>query len=207
MGATHYSHWFQPLTGATAEKHDSFIEWNSADRVIEKFSGSQLIQGEPDASSFPSGGLRSTYEARGYTGWDPTSPVFLWSGGDGMTLCIPSIFFSWTGDVLDTKIPLLRSDKKLNDAVLRLLKLTGIDATHVNTTLGCEQEYFVIDRAWRNLRPDLVMGGRTVFGASPAKGQQLQDHYFGAVKDRILAYMRDFEIAACEAGNSCKNAP
>lgn len=200
MGATHYSHWFQPLTGATAEKHDAFIDWCAPDQVIEKFSGKQLIQGEPDASSFPSGGLRSTYEARGYTGWDPTSPVFLWNGGDGMTLCIPSIFFSWTGDVLDTKIPLLRSDSKLNDAVLRLLKLTGIQADHINTTLGCEQEYFVIDRAWRNLRPDLVLGGRTVFGASAPKGQQLQDHYFGAVKDRILAFMRDFEVEALKLG-------
>lgn len=199
-GATHYSHWFQPLTGASAEKHDSFIEWKSTDQVIEKFSGKQLIQGEPDASSFPSGGLRSTYEARGYTGWDPMSPVFVWSGGDGVTMCIPSVFFSWTGDVLDTKIPLLRSDKVLNDAVMRLLKLTGIPATHVSTTLGCEQEYFVIDRAWRNLRPDLVMAGRTVFGAQPPKGQELQDHYFGAVKDRILCYMRDFEIAALKLG-------
>lgn len=200
LGATHYSHWFQPLTGASAEKHDSFIEWKSPDQVIEKFSGKQLIQGEPDASSFPSGGLRSTYEARGYTGWDPTSPVFVWSGGDGVTLCIPSVFFSWTGDVLDTKIPLLRSDKVINDAILRLLKLTGISATHVNSTLGCEQEYFVIDRAWRNLRPDLVMAGRTVFGASPPKGQELQDHYFGVVKDRILSYMSDFEIAALKLG-------
>lgn len=200
MGATHYSHWFQPLTGATAEKHDSFIDWTAPGTVIEKFSGGQLIQGEPDASSFPSGGLRSTYEARGYTGWDPTSPVFLWCGGDGMTLCIPSIFFSWTGDVLDTKIPLLRSDKKLNDAVLRLLHLTGIQASHINTTLGCEQEYFVIDRIWRNLRPDLVMGGRTVLGASASKGQQLQDHYFGSVKDRVLAFMCDFENAAWKLG-------
>ena len=121
-GATHYSHWFQPLTGASAEKHDSFIDWNTPDGVIEKFNGKQLIQGEPDASSFPSGGLRSTYEARGYTGWDPTSPVFLWKGGDGITLCIPSVFFSWTGDVLDSKIPLLRSDARINQAVLRLLK-------------------------------------------------------------------------------------
>lgn len=199
-GATHYSHWFQPLTGASAEKHDSFIEWKSQDQMIEKFTGKQLIQGEPDASSFPSGGLRSTYEARGYTGWDPTSPVFVWYGGDGVTLCIPSVFFSWTGDVLDTKIPLLRSDKIINDAVMRLLKVTGIHATHVNSTLGCEQEYFVIDRAWRNLRPDLVMSGRTVFGASAPKGQELQDHYFGAVKDRILCYMRDFEIAALKLG-------
>lgn len=199
-GATHYTHWFQPLTGATAEKHDAFIDWNSPDQVIEKFNGKQLIQGEPDASSFPSGGLRSTYEARGYTGWDPTSPVFVWSGGDGVTLCIPSIFFSWTGAVLDQKIPLLRSDKIINDAVMRLLDLTGIPANYINTTLGCEQEYFVIDRAWRNLRPDLIMGGRTVFGAGAPKGQELQDHYFGAVKDRILCYMQDFELAALKLG-------
>lgn len=195
-GATHYSHWFQPLTGASAEKHDAFIDWHTPDKVIEKFSGKQLIQGEPDASSFPSGGLRSTYEARGYTGWDPTSPVFVWSGGDGVTLCIPSVFFSWTGDVLDSKIPLLRSDKKVQDAVIRLLQLTGISAQYVNSTLGCEQEYFVIDRVLRSLRPDLVMGGRTVFGAFPPKGQELQDHYFASVKDRILSFMQDFEEEA-----------
>jgi len=199
-GATHYSHWFQPLTGAIAEKHDSFIDWNAADQVIEKFSGKQLLQGEPDASSFPSGGLRSTYEARGYTGWDPTSPVFLWIAGDGVTLCIPSVFFSWTGDVLDSKIPLLRSDKKINDAVLRLLKLTGISARYVYSTLGAEQEYFVIDRALRNLRPDLVLQGKTVFGAPSPKGQELQDHYFGVVKDRILSFMHDFETAALQLG-------
>jgi glutamine synthetase len=200
QGATHYSHWFQPLTGATAEKHDAFIDWVTTDQVIEKFSGKQLIQGEPDASSFPSGGLRSTYEARGYTGWDPTSPAFVWSGGDGVTLCIPSVFFSWTGDVLDSKIPLLRSDVMISEAALRLLKLTGIKADYVHSTLGCEQEYFVIDRAWRNLRPDLVMAGRTVFGASAPKGQELQDHYFGAVKDRILYFMRDFENVALKLG-------
>lgn len=199
-GATHYSHWFQPLTGASAEKHDAFIDWDTPDKVLEKFSGKQLIQGEPDASSFPSGGLRSTYEARGYTGWDPTSPVFVWRGGDGVTLCIPSVFFSWTGDVLDSKIPLLRSDRKIHDATMRLLKLTGIPATAVNSTLGCEQEYFVIDRSWRNLRPDLVLAGRTVFGAHPPKGQELQDHYFGAVKDRILCFMQDFEDAALRLG-------
>lgn len=195
-GASHYSHWFQPLTGASAEKHDSFIDWISPDQVLDKFSGKQLLQGEPDASSFPSGGLRSTYEARGYTGWDPTSPVFVWKGGDGVTLCIPSVFFSWTGDVLDSKIPLLRSDKKIDDAALRLLKLTGIPATQVYSTLGCEQEYFVIDRAMRNLRPDLVLSGRTVFGAPSPKGQELQDHYFGTVKDRLLSFMREFEIEA-----------
>lgn len=195
-GASHYSHWFQPLTGASAEKHDSFIDWNSPDQVLEKFSGKQLLQGEPDASSFPSGGLRSTYEARGYTGWDPTSPVFVWKGGDGVTLCIPSVFFSWTGDVLDSKIPLLRSDKKIDQAALRLLKLTGIPANQVFSTLGCEREYFVIDRALRNLRPDLVLIGRTVFGAPSPKGQELQDHYFATVKDRLLSFMREFEIEA-----------
>lgn len=197
-GATHYCHWFQPLTGAGAEKHDSFIDWNTPDKVIEKFNGKQLLQGEPDASSFPSGGLRSTYEARGYTGWDPSSPVFLWRGGDGVTLCIPSIFFSWTGEVLDNKIPLLRSDKVINEAALRLIKLTGIDAKQIFSTLGSEQEYFVIDRSLRNLRPDLVLCGRTVFGAPPPKGQELQDHYFGAVKDRILRFMHEFEELAIE---------
>lgn len=199
-GATHYSHWFQPLTGATAEKHDAFIDWIATDQVIEKFNGKQLIQGEPDASSFPSGGLRSTYEARGYTGWDPTSPAFVWNGGDGVTLCIPSVFFSWTGDALDSKIPLLRSDALINEAALRLLRWSGIEASHVYSTLGCEQEYFVVDRAWRNLRPDLIMAGRTVFGAPSPKGQELQDHYFGAVKDRILYFMRDFELTALKLG-------
>lgn len=199
-GATHYCHWFQPLTGASAEKHDAFIDWNSPDGVIEKFNGKQLVQGEPDASSFPSGGLRSTYEARGYTGWDPTSPIFLWIAGDGITLCIPSIFFSWTGDVLDTKIPLLRSDARLNQVVLRLLKLTGLPVHYSYSTLGLEQEYFVIDRSLRNLRPDLILLGKTVLGAPPPKGQELQDHYFGSVKDRILAFMQSFENAAIELG-------
>lgn len=199
-GATHYSHWFQPLTGASAEKHDSFIDWHTADGIIEKFSGKQLLQGEPDASSFPSGGLRNTYEARGYTGWDPTSPIFLWKAGDGVTLCIPTIFFSWTGEVLDNKLPLLRSERKINQAVMRLLKLTQVEAAYVYSTLGFEQEYFVIDRALRDLRPDLVLLGKTVFGASPPKGQELQDHYFGSVKDRILAFMQDFEDSAIELG-------
>lgn len=196
-GATHYCHWFQPLTGASAEKHDAFIDWSkNSGEVIEKFTGDQLIQGEPDASSFPSGGLRNTYEARGYTGWDPTSPVFLWSGGDGLTLCIPTIFFSWTGEVLDEKIPLLRSDEKLNTAALRLLKLTGIEAGRVYSTLGLEQEYFVIDHGLRNARPDLLLLGKTVYGAPSPKGQELQDHYLGSVKDRILSYMQDFESEA-----------
>lgn len=199
-GATHYSHWFQPLTGSSAEKHDAFIDWNTPDQVIEKFNGKQLIQGEPDASSFPSGGLRSTYEARGHTGWDPTSPIFLWKGGDGMTLCIPSVFFSWTGNVLDTKIPLLRSEARLNQAILRLLKLTNLPALYTYSTLGLEQEYFVIDRSLRNLRPDLVLLGKTVLGSPSPKGQELQDHYFASVKDRILAFMQSFETAAIELG-------
>lgn len=203
LGATHYTHWFLPLTGSSAEKHDSFIVWEPpihSGKVIEHFSGKQLIQGEPDASSFPSGGLRSTYEARGYTGWDPTSPPFVWTAGDGVTLCIPSIFFSWTGEVLDHKLPLLRSDAKINQAVLRLLSLTGIQADVVMSTLGCEQEYFVIDRALRTARPDVLILGKTVCGAPPPKGQELQDHYFGAVKDRVLAFMREFEERALELG-------
>lgn len=199
-GATHFTHWFQPLTGTSAEKHDAFIEWVSPDQMIEQFTGKQLIQGEPDASSFPSGGLRSTFEARGYTGWDPTSPVFVWKEGDGITLCIPSVFFSWTGAVLDSKIPFHRSEKKLNDAVLRLLDLTGIKASRVYTTIGLEQEYFVIDRALRNLRPDLLLAGRTVFGAPSPKGQELQDHYFGSVKERILCFMHEFEKVALKLG-------
>lgn len=198
LGATHYTHWFQPLTGATAEKHDAFIEWSTPDKVIERFSGEQLLQGEPDASSFPSGGLRSTYEARGYTGWDPSSPVFVWKAGDGATLCIPSVFFSWTGDVLDTKIPLLRSDKMINQSVLRLLKMTGSEANSVYSSVGLEQEYFVVDKALRDRRPDLCLAGRTVFGAPSPKGQELQDHYFGSVKDRILRFMSDFESAALQ---------
>lgn len=199
-GATHFTHWFQPLTGSSAEKHDAFIEWISPDQLIERFTGKQLIQGEPDASSFPSGGLRSTYEARGYTGWDPTSPAFVWKEGDGRMLCIPSVFFSWTGDVLDSKIPLHRSERKLSDATLRLLSLTDIQASRVYTTIGLEQEYFVIDRALRYLRPDLLLSGRTVIGALSSKGQELQDHYFGTVKERILCYMHDFERAALKLG-------
>lgn len=199
-GATHFTHWFQPLTGTSAEKHDAFIEWTSEDQMIEQLTGKQLVQGEPDASSFPSGGLRSTYEARGYTGWDPSSPAFIWKEGDGVTLCIPSVFFSWTGAVLDTKIPLHRSEKRLSAAVLKLLKLTGVKAERVYTTLGLEQEYFVVDRNLRNLRPDLLLLGKTVFGASPAKGQELQDHYFGSVRERVLNFMHDFERAALKLG-------
>ncbi len=199
-GATHYTHWFFPLTGAAAGKHTSFIDWCSPDKVIEQFCGSELIQGESDASSFPSGGLRSTFEARGYTGWDPSSPAFLWSGGEGLTLCIPSFFLSWSGDVLDSKLPLLRSNAAISDATLRLLKHTGTKASQVVSNLGFEQEYFLIDQDFRNLRPDLVAIGRTVFGAAPSKGQELQDHYFGTIKDRIMLFMRDLECEALKLG-------
>jgi glutamine synthetase len=200
LGATHFCHWFQPLTGYAAEKQDAFIDWKTEDTVIEKFSGKILMRGEPDASSFPSGSLRTTFQARGYTTWDPSSYAFLWKSGGTIILCIPSLFFSWTGKVLDTKIPLLRSDAKINEAALRLLNHLGIDATQVYSTLGCEQEYFLIDRALFHLRPDLLMGGRTVFGKSSPKSQELEDHYFGILKERVLAYMRDFEDAAFELG-------
>lgn len=200
LGATHFSHWFQPLTGHIAEKRDAFIDWKSADLLIEKFSGKQLIRGEPDASSFPSGGLRSTSEARGYTTWDPTSPPFLWKTGGLTVLCIPSVFFSWTGEALDMKLPLLRSDQQISQAALRLLSLLEIEAASVYSTLGCEQEFFLVDRSLALLRPDLMLGGRTLFGAPPPKGQELEDHYFGTVKERVSAYMREFEDEALLLG-------
>ncbi len=200
MGATHFCHWFQPLTGYAAEKQDAFIDWKSEDALIEKFTGKYLLRGEPDASSFPSGRMRSTFEARGYTTWDPSSPAFLWQAGGATILCIPALFFSWTGKVLDMKIPLLRSDAKINQAALRLIDHLGIDATHVYSTLGCEQEYFLVDRALFSLRPDLIMGGRTVFGSPSPKSQELEDHYFGILKERVLAYMKEFEEAAFALG-------
>ncbi len=199
-GATHYCHWFLPQTGLAAEKHDAFIDWTRKGELIEKFSGSQLMRGEPDASSFPSGGLRSTSEARGYTVWDPTSLPFLWETGDSKALCLPSIFFSWTGKALDMKIPLMRSDSKINQAALRLLRLLDIEANWVYSTLGCEQEYFLVDKAFYLLRPDLMLAGRTLFGASPAKGQELEDHYFGTIKERVGAYMADVEKRAFALG-------
>jgi len=199
-GATHFTHWFQPLTGASAEKHDSFLSWSGNGTVLESFRGKELLRGEPDASSFPSGGLRATHQARGYTVWDPASAPFLWKGGDGVTLCIPSLFFSWTGLALDHKIPLLRSDEKINAAAMRLLKFCEIAAGRVFSTVGPEQEYFLIDRAFYLLRPDLHLAGRTVYGAKPAKGQELEDHYFGPVKDRVMAFMREFEEEAVKLG-------
>jgi len=192
-GATHYCHWFQPMTGLTAEKHDSFIEPVGEGNVLEVFSGKQLVQQEPDASSFPSGGLRATFEARGYTAWDPTSPAFIMETPGGSTLCIPTIFVSYTGESLDTKTPLLRSIEALNKAALAILKYFKSDASKVFSTLGPEQEYFLIDLDYYKKRPDLLLTGRTLFGAPSPKGQQLEDHYFGSIKDRVLAFMTDAE--------------
>jgi glutamine synthetase len=193
-GATHYTHWFQPLTGATAEKHDSFITPNKGGGAIAEFSGKDLIQGEPDASSFPSGGLRATFEARGYTAWDPTSPAFLVENERGTYLAIPTAFASWTGEALDHKIPLLRSIDALSKAAARVLKLFGTTGySKVVTTVGCEQEYFLIDEAFFHERLDLMLTGRTLFGAKPPRGQELEDHYFGSIPDRVLAYMLEVE--------------
>jgi len=195
QGATHFTHWFQPLTGATAEKHDSFLVPDVDGGTIAKFSGDELIQGEPDASSFPSGGLRATFEARGYTGWDPTSPAFIKDDGGGTTLCIPSIFCGYHGEALDKKTPLLRSMSALNEQVCRLGKLFGIesDGTRAYATLGCEQEYFLVDKEFTDMRIDLMQTGRTLFGRQPAKHQQLDDHYFGAIKSRVLAFMSNLD--------------
>lgn len=193
-GATYYTHWFQPMTGLTAEKHDSFISFARPGKVIEKFSGSKLIQGEPDASSFPSGGIRATFEARGYTAWDPTSPAFIIESKLGKTLCIPTIFISYHGEALDKKLPLLRSDEALNKAAVGLLKLFGRhDVKKIFSTCGAEQEYFLIDKNYYNLRQDLIMTGRTLVGAPSPKGQQLEDQYFGTIKERVLNFM--FEVA------------
>lgn len=199
-GVTHFTHWFQPLTGTTAEKHDSFFTLKGDGMPIEEFDGASLIQQEPDASSFPSGGLRATFEARGYTAWDPTSPVFIMNIGDANTLCIPTIFVSYTGESLDTKTPLLRSLDALNRAAVDVCNYFDKNITKVIATLGWEQEYFVIDAGLANARPDLIMTGRTVFGHSPAKGQQLEDHYFGSIPERIYAFMKDFEEEAYRLG-------
>jgi glutamine synthetase len=200
-GATSYTHWFQPMTGLTAEKHDSFISFSSPSTVIEQFTGSRLIQGEPDASSFPSGGIRATFEARGYTAWDPSSPAFIAEVENGKTLCIPTIFISYTGEALDKKLPLLRSDQAISRAAVALLKLFGhTDAGSVYSTCGPEQEYFLIDEGYYRLRPDLVLTGRTLIGAASPKGQQLEDQYFGSIKDRVLNYMFDVSREAYKLG-------
>ncbi|MDA1382762.1 MAG: glutamine synthetase III [Bacteroidetes bacterium] len=191
-GATHYTHWFQPLTGTTAEKHDSFIAPTGDGRVIEKFDGSLLVQQEPDASSFPSGGIRNTFEARGYTLWDPTSPAFVW----GETLCIPTIFISYTGFALDNKTPLLKALSAIDNAATSVCQYFDKNITKVNASLGWEQEYFLVDKALFAARLDLSMTGRALFGAQPAKGQQLDDHYFGSIPQRISAFMKDFELEA-----------
>jgi len=188
-GATHYTHWFQPLTGATAEKHDSFIQPTGDGRAIEKFDGSLLVQQEPDASSFPNGGIRNTFEARGYTLWDPGSPAFI----IGNTLCIPTIFIAYTGHALDYKMPLLKALSVVDKAATDVCQYFDKDVTKVNTTLGWEQEYFLIDKALFNARPDIAMTGRALFGHNPAKGQQLDDHYFGSIPERAMAFMKDFE--------------
>ena len=195
-GASHYTHWFQPLTGTTAEKHDSFFEPVEGGHAIERFGGSQLVQQEPDASSFPSGGIRNTFEARGYTAWDPTSPAFI----IGDTLCIPTIFVSYTGDTLDFKTPLLKALTALDKAAVDVCQYFDKNITKVIATLGWEQEYFLVDEALHNARPDLATTGRTLFGAAPAKGQQLEDHYFGSIPDRVTSFMREMEIEAHKLG-------
>jgi glutamine synthetase len=194
-GASHYTHWFQPLTGLTAEKHDSLAGPDGSGGVVFNFSGSELVQGEPDASSFPSGGLRATFEARGYTAWDATSPAFLMRGENNVTLCIPTAFVSWTGEALDTKIPLLRSVEALSQQALRILRIFGTDqgVSRIVTTVGPEQEYFLVDRELYYRRPDLLTCERTLFGAKPPKGQQLEDHYFGTIPPRVLAFMAESE--------------
>lgn len=195
-GATHYTHWFQPLTGTTAEKHDAFFEPTEGGRAIERFGGSQLVQQEPDASSFPNGGIRNTFEARGYTAWDPTSPAFV----IGKTLCIPTIFVAYTGEALDFKTPLLKALHALDKAAVDVCQYFDKNVTKVTATLGWEQEYFLVDEALYNARPDLAMTGRTLFGHTPAKGQQLEDHYFGSIPERATAFMRDFEIESLKLG-------
>ena len=202
-GATHFTHWFQPLTGSTAEKHDSFLELEDG-KPIMVFSGKNLIVGEPDASSFPSGGLRSTFEARGYTAWDPTSPAFIKRHGNGATLCIPTAFCSYTGEALDKKTPLLRSLQALSKSTQRLMTCFKAAPKKTTVTLGAEQEYFLIDKRFYLQRPDLYQAGRTIFGATPAKHQQMDDHYFGSIPTRILNFMNDVEVELWKLGIPAK---
>ena len=200
-GATHYTHWFQPLTGGSAEKHDAFFDITFDGKAVEKFKGSALVQQEPDASSFPSGGIRATFEARGYTAWDPTSPAFIIYNEAGTgTLCVPSIFVSYTGELLDSKSPLLKSIHALDKAATEVAIIFDRHVEKVSATLGAEQEYFLVDKALFNARPDLMMAGRTVFGHPPAKGQQLEDHYFGTIAPRVNAFMVDFEFECLKLG-------
>ncbi len=205
-GATHYTHWFQPLTGSTAEKHDSFISPTDDGGVIMEFSGKQLIQGEPDASSFPSGGLRATFEARGYTGWDCTSPAFLKEDSAGnVTLCIPTAFCSYNGEALDKKTPLLHSMRAVSQQALRVLRALGdTTATRVISTVGPEQEYFLVDKELYLKRLDIIMSGRSLFGAPAPKGQELEDQYFGSIKDRVSVFMKDLDIELWKMGITSK---
>lgn len=204
-GATHFTHWFQPLTGLTAEKHDSFIAPNGDGTILMEFSGKELIKGEPDASSFPSGGLRATFEARGYTAWDVTSPAFLKQDPTGTTLCIPTAFFSYYGHALDKKVPLLRSMDCLNKQAMRILRALGNESSQrVITTVGPEQEYFLVDKKFYDDRPDLMLTGRTVFGSMPAKGQEMEDHYFGAINVRVAAFMRELNYELWKVGVAAK---
>ncbi|MFM8361099.1 MAG: glutamine synthetase III [Haliscomenobacter sp.] len=200
MGATHYTHWFQPLTGLTAEKHDSFFTLTPDGQVLEEFTGDALVQQEPDGSSFPGGGLRSTFEARGYTAWDPTSPAFIMEIGQGKTLCIPTIFVTYSGDALDYKLPLLKSQSYLEKAAVPVCQMFDPEVSRVHATLGWEQEYFLVDEALYSARPDLVLSGRTLLGKHSPKGQQLEDHYFGAIPERVLSFMRDLETEAHKLG-------
>lgn len=199
-GATHYSHWFQPLTGSTAEKHDSFLKVGKDGRAMTEFSGSELVQGEPDASSFPSGGLRATFEARGYTAWDPTSPAFLMEGEGATYLCVPTAFSSWAGDSLDKKVPLLRSMDALDRVTQRALALFDVTSNRVTASVGPEQEFFLIDQEFYYRRPDLMTSGRTLFGAKPPRGQELDDQYFGAIHERVLAFMQAVELELYRLG-------
>src|SRR5687767_8780827 len=199
-GASQFTHWFQPLTGITAEKHDAFYGPTADGRALAEFSGKELVRGEPDASSFPSGGMRSTFEARGYTAWDPTSPPWLLVTPGGTTLVIPTAFVSWTGEALDKKTPLLRSMEALSKQAVRILRLFGSKAHRVVTTCGPEQEYFLIDRQFYLNRPDLINAGRTLFGAKPPKGQEMEDHYFGSIPERVLAFMMEAERELYKVG-------
>ena len=204
-GATHFAHWFQPMTGITAEKHDAFADPAGIGEVVERFSGKQLVQGEPDASSFPSGGIRATFEARGYTAWDMSSPAFIRRNGISTTLCIPTAFISYTGEALDKKTPLLRSNRAVSNSAVNMLKLLGAkNVKKVHATLGPEQEYFLIDMDYFFKRQDLVLGGRTIVGAPPAKGQELEDQYFGSIKERVSSYMHDVEEELFKLGIPAK---
>src|SRR6202171_5791802 len=205
-GATHFTHLFQPMTGLTAEKHDSFLQPTGEGTALTEFSGKELVRGEPDASSFPSGGLRATFEARGYTAWDPTSPAFIHEGPNGATLCIPTAFLSWTGEALDKKTPLLRSMEALSKQALRIVRLFGNhDAKKVFTTVGPEKEYFLIDKNFYYARPDLINAGRTLFGAKPPKGQELEDQYFGSIPERVIACMAECEAELFKQAVPVKN--